>query len=54
VLQEKAAAVREEMVRLYPEATAREWIEEHVSPVTAPLQRITEDIRACVGEMLPV
>ncbi|TNN48342.1 Hexosaminidase D [Liparis tanakae] len=52
-LQEKAAAVREEMLRLYPEATAQEWMEEHVSPVTAPLQRITEDISACIGEMVP-
>ncbi|XP_034414957.1 hexosaminidase D [Cyclopterus lumpus] len=52
-LQEKVAAVREEMVRLYPESTAQEWIEEHVSPVTAPLQRITEDIRTCANEMVP-
>ncbi|XP_031699216.1 LOW QUALITY PROTEIN: hexosaminidase D [Anarrhichthys ocellatus] len=52
-LQEKVEAVREEMVRLYPESTAQEWIEEHVSPVMAPLQRITEDIGACVNEMVP-
>lgn len=53
VLQEKVAAVREEMVRLYPESTAQEWIEEHVSPVVAPLLRITEEISACVNEMVP-
>ncbi|XP_039990453.1 hexosaminidase D isoform X2 [Xiphias gladius] len=52
-LQQKAEAVREEMVRLYPESTAQEWIEEHVSPVMAPLQRIREDIIACVKEMVP-
>ncbi|XP_040923040.1 hexosaminidase D [Toxotes jaculatrix] len=52
-LQQKAEAVREEMVRLYPDSTAQEWIEEHVSPVMAPLQRITEDIIACVKEMVP-
>ncbi|KAM9336758.1 hexosaminidase D isoform 1-T2 [Symphorus nematophorus] len=52
-LQQKVEAVREEMVRLYPDSTAQEWIEEHVSPVAAPLQRITEDIRACVKEMVP-
>lgn len=52
-LQEKVEAVRKEMVRLYPNSTAQEWIEEHVSPVMAPLQKITEDIRACVKEMVP-
>lgn len=52
-LQKKVEAVREEMVRLYPDSTAHEWIEEHVSPVSAPLQRITEDIRSCVKEMVP-
>lgn len=41
------------MVDLYPAATAQEWIEEHVSPVMAPLQRLTEDIQACVKEMVP-
>lgn len=53
MLQLKVEAVREEMERLYPEATVQEWIEEHVLPVMAPLQKITEDIRACVNEMLP-
>ncbi|XP_034717242.1 hexosaminidase D [Etheostoma cragini] len=52
-LQEKAGAVREEMVRLYPNSTAQEWMEEHVSPVVAPLQRITEDISACLNQMVP-
>ncbi|XP_068161990.1 hexosaminidase D [Antennarius striatus] len=52
-LQQKVDALRGEMVRLYPDSTAQEWIEEHVSPVVAPLQRITEDIRACVKEMVP-
>lgn len=45
--------MREEMLRLYPDATAQEWIEEHISPVTTPLRRITEEIRACVKEMVP-
>ncbi|XP_029933415.1 hexosaminidase D [Myripristis murdjan] len=53
VLQEKEEAVREEMARLYPDATVQEWIEQHVGPVVAPLQRITEDIRACLEEMVP-
>lgn len=52
-LQQKVEAVREEMVKLYPDSTVQEWIEEHVSPVTAPLQRITEDIAACLKEMVP-
>lgn len=53
MLQQKVEAVREEMVQLYPESTAQEWIEEHVSPVMAPLQRITQEIRVCVKEMVP-
>ncbi|KAM8837962.1 hexosaminidase D isoform 2-T2 [Spinachia spinachia] len=52
-LQEKVEALRGEMVLLYPESTAQEWIVEHVSPVLAPLQRIMEDITACVNEMVP-
>lgn len=53
VLRQKVAAVTEEMVRLYPDSTAQEWIEEHVSPVMAPLQNITEDITACLKELVP-
>lgn len=53
MLQQKVEAVREEMVHLYPDSTAHEWIEEHVSPLMAPLQRITEDIEACMKEMVP-
>lgn len=53
LLQQKVEAVREEMVHLYPDSTAQEWIEEHVSPVMTPLQRITEDIGECVKEMVP-
>ncbi|XP_069563587.1 hexosaminidase D [Brachyistius frenatus] len=53
MLQQKAEAVREQMVHVYPDSTAQEWIEEHVSPVMAPLQRITEEIGACVKEMVP-
>ncbi|CAN9508942.1 unnamed protein product [Ophioblennius macclurei] len=53
LIQQKVAAVREEMVRLYPESTVQEWIEEHVTPVTTPLQKIMEDIDVCVKEMVP-
>ncbi|XP_028263633.1 hexosaminidase D [Parambassis ranga] len=53
MLQQKVEAVRGEMVLLYPDSTAQEWIEEHVSPVTGPLQRITDDIDACLKEMMP-
>ncbi|XP_058476297.1 hexosaminidase D [Solea solea] len=52
-LQQKTDTLREEMVQFYPESTAQEWIEEHITPVMAPLQRITEDIIACVKEMVP-
>lgn len=45
--------VKKEMVRLYPASTAQEWVEQHVSPVVAPLQRILEDTRASLLEMVP-
>ncbi|CAK6974282.1 LOW QUALITY PROTEIN: hexosaminidase D-like [Scomber scombrus] len=53
MLQQKGEEVRGEMVQLYPDSTAQEWIEEHVSPVMAPLQRIIDEIAACVKEMVP-
>ncbi|XP_067431705.1 hexosaminidase D [Thunnus thynnus] len=53
MLQQKVEEVRGEMVHLYPDSTAEEWIQEHVSPVVAPLQRITDEIAACVKEMVP-
>lgn len=52
-LQQKADALRDQMLRLFHEATVQEWMEEHVVPVTTPLRRISEDIRACVKEMVP-
>ncbi|XP_067100944.1 hexosaminidase D isoform X1 [Osmerus mordax] len=53
VVMEKVEAVREEMVRLYPASTAQEWVEQHVEPVMAPLQRVLEATRVCLVEMLP-
>ncbi|XP_005809678.1 hexosaminidase D [Xiphophorus maculatus] len=52
-LQKMVEAVRKEMVHFYPDSTADEWIEEHASPVAAPLQRIIDAIPACVKEMVP-
>lgn len=52
-LQKKVEEMRREMVNLYPDSTAEEWIEEHVSPVTAPLKSIIEAIQACVKELVP-
>ncbi|XP_008436229.1 hexosaminidase D [Poecilia reticulata] len=52
-LQKMVEAVRKEMVNLYPNSTAEEWMEEHVSPVTAPLQQIIDAIPGCVKEMVP-
>ncbi|XP_037546630.1 hexosaminidase D [Nematolebias whitei] len=52
-LEKKVEALKKEMVDLYPAATTQEWIEEHVSPVMAPLQRLTEDVQACLKEMVP-
>ncbi|KAM9717025.1 hexosaminidase D isoform 1-T2 [Menidia menidia] len=53
MLQPKVEAVKEEMMHLYPDSTAHEWIEEHVSPVMAPLQQITQEIHACLKEIVP-
>ncbi|XP_028331576.1 hexosaminidase D [Gouania willdenowi] len=53
MIQQKMEAWREEMVRLYQESTAQEWIEEHVRPIIAPLHRIIEEIADCVKEMMP-
>ncbi|KAM7371193.1 hypothetical protein PAMP_010684 [Pampus punctatissimus] len=53
MLQQKVEEVRGEMVQLYPDSTAQEWIEEHVSPVVAPLQMIVDEIAECVKEMVP-
>lgn len=51
VLQQKVEAVREEMLRLYPDSTVQEWLEEHVSPVLIPLQRIRDDITVSLTGM---
>uniref|UniRef100_A0A3Q2YDK3 beta-N-acetylhexosaminidase n=1 Tax=Hippocampus comes TaxID=109280 RepID=A0A3Q2YDK3_HIPCM len=52
-IQSQADVVREEMCHLYPDSTAQEWIDEHVSPVTAPLWRILDEIAACATEIVP-
>ncbi|XP_077595335.1 hexosaminidase D [Stigmatopora nigra] len=52
-LQEMADVVREEMRILYPDSTVEEWIEEHVSPVMVPLQRILDQITECSVEIVP-
>lgn len=52
-LQQKLDVLRAEMERFYPESTVQEWVEEHVWPVQAPLQRTVEEITACLTEMLP-
>lgn len=51
-LQQKLDLLKAEMGRLYPESTVKEWLEEHVWPVQAPLQRTVEEITACLEEML--
>lgn len=53
LVEQRVAMVKKEMVRLYPASTAQEWVEQHVSPVVAPLQRILEDTRASLLEMVP-
>uniref|UniRef100_A0A1A8KMQ0 beta-N-acetylhexosaminidase n=1 Tax=Nothobranchius kuhntae TaxID=321403 RepID=A0A1A8KMQ0_NOTKU len=53
LLQRKSEAVRKEMVEVYPDSTAQEWMEEHVSPVAAPLQRLTQHIQVCLQDMVP-
>ncbi|XP_061562605.1 hexosaminidase D isoform X1 [Phycodurus eques] len=53
LLQQKIDVVREEMIHLYPDSAAQEWIDEHVSPVIAPLQRIIDEITECTIEIVP-
>nr|XP_057918104.1 hexosaminidase D [Doryrhamphus excisus]XP_057918105.1 hexosaminidase D [Doryrhamphus excisus] len=53
MLQQKVAAVREQMSHFYPDSTAQEWIEEHVSPVMAPLQSIIDEISECTVKIVP-
>ena len=53
LVEQRVAMVKKEMVRLYPDSTAQEWVEQHVSPVVAPLQRVLEDTRASLLEMVP-
>ncbi|XP_041714600.1 hexosaminidase D isoform X1 [Coregonus clupeaformis] len=53
LVEQRVAMVRKEMVRLYPASTAQEWVEQHVSPVVAPLQRVLVDTRASLLEMVP-
>ncbi|XP_034049171.1 hexosaminidase D isoform X2 [Thalassophryne amazonica] len=52
-LGQKVDTLRNEMVHLYPEQTVDEWIEQHVNPVVTPLRRITDDIEACLEELMP-
>lgn len=52
-VEQRVELLKEEMERLYPDATAQEWVEQHVSPVTSPIQRILEDISVCLQEMVP-
>ena len=53
MLEERAGVARVEMERLYPDSTAQEWMEQHLSPVAEPLRRITEEISVCLPEMVP-
>lgn len=53
VLQQRVELLKAEMGRFYPESTVQEWVEEHVWPVQAPLQRTVEEITACLNRMLP-
>ncbi|XP_057682945.1 hexosaminidase D [Corythoichthys intestinalis] len=53
LLQEKVNVVREGMRHIYPDSTAQEWMEEHVSPVMGPLKRILDEITECSMEIVP-
>uniref|UniRef100_A0A6Q2XZF2 beta-N-acetylhexosaminidase n=1 Tax=Esox lucius TaxID=8010 RepID=A0A6Q2XZF2_ESOLU len=52
LVEERVELVRKEILSLYPASTAQEWEEQHVSPVVVPLQRILEDTRASLLEMV--
>ncbi|XP_028844726.1 hexosaminidase D isoform X2 [Denticeps clupeoides] len=43
--------LRQEMGRLYPPATVEEWIEQHVTPVVAPVQALLRDLDISMEEM---
>ncbi|KAJ7987852.1 hypothetical protein DPEC_G00330860 [Dallia pectoralis] len=53
LVNERVELVRKEILSLYPASTAQEWEEQHASPVVDPLQRILEDTRASIQEMVP-
>ncbi|XP_066519224.1 hexosaminidase D [Hoplias malabaricus] len=47
----KAEEVKQEMLLLYPESTAEEWILQHVTPVLKPLQDLLKDIHTALEHM---
>ncbi|KAJ8363607.1 hypothetical protein SKAU_G00124380 [Synaphobranchus kaupii] len=49
----KVEAMRQEMVKFFPESVAQEWIEQHVSAVLEPIHRLLEDIQVTTQEVLP-
>ncbi|KAL4648077.1 hexosaminidase D isoform X1 [Arapaima gigas] len=49
----KARAVWQEMTQLFPEATAHEWVQQHVSGVLEPLRTFVQDAEVIMQEMLP-
>uniref|UniRef100_A0A8D0CLA5 beta-N-acetylhexosaminidase n=1 Tax=Scleropages formosus TaxID=113540 RepID=A0A8D0CLA5_SCLFO len=49
----KVQALWQEMTQLFPEATAHEWVQQHVSGVLEPLRSLVQDANAIIQEMLP-
>ncbi|KAG7491688.1 hypothetical protein MATL_G00006800 [Megalops atlanticus] len=52
-VEPKVEAVTQEMRHLFPDSTAQEWIQQHVSAVLEPLQSLLEDVQVTIQEMLP-
>ncbi|KAG9350362.1 hypothetical protein JZ751_026717 [Albula glossodonta] len=52
-VEQKMEALRQEMVQLFPDSTAQEWIEQHVAPVLEPLRHLLDDIQVTLQGLIP-
>nr|XP_023692615.1 hexosaminidase D [Paramormyrops kingsleyae]XP_023692616.1 hexosaminidase D [Paramormyrops kingsleyae] len=52
-VEQKVQALWMEMTQLFPEATAEEWVQQHVSVLLEPIRSLLQDTQAIIQEMLP-
>lgn len=43
--------VKNEMCLLYPDSTVQEWVDQHVTPVLEPLQKLMRDIESVLSDV---